>query len=62
MRRSRLVYVAFDVADGEAEAALDAMRMLGIAGLSVTMPHKTDVAQLSTVSTRLRSVCSRSTP
>ena len=39
-------YVAFDVADGEAEAALDAMRTLGIAGLSVTMPHKTVVSQL----------------
>jgi len=39
-------YVAFDVADGEAGAALDAMRTLGIAGLSVTMPHKTAVAEL----------------
>ncbi len=37
-------YVAFDVADGRAAAALDAMRVLGIAGLSVTMPHKRDVA------------------
>ena len=39
-------YVAFDVADGDAGAALDAMRTLGIAGLSVTMPHKTAVAEL----------------
>ncbi|HYN34289.1 MAG TPA: shikimate dehydrogenase [Ilumatobacteraceae bacterium] len=37
-------YVAFEVADGRAAAALDAMRVLGIAGLSVTMPHKRDVA------------------
>ena len=37
-------YVAFDVAPGAAGAALDAMRTLGIAGLSVTMPHKEDVA------------------
>jgi shikimate dehydrogenase len=39
-------YVAFDVADGDAGAALDAMRTLGIAGLSVTMPHKAAVAEL----------------
>jgi shikimate dehydrogenase len=38
-------YVAFDVAEGRAGAALDAMRTLGIAGLSVTMPHKTAVAE-----------------
>jgi shikimate dehydrogenase len=37
-------YVAFDVAPGRAADALDAMRVLGIAGLSVTMPHKHDVA------------------
>ncbi len=37
-------YVAFEVADGEAAEALDAMRVLGIAGLSVTMPHKGAVA------------------
>jgi shikimate dehydrogenase len=37
-------YVAFDVAPGAAPAALDAMRTLGIAGLSVTMPHKEAVA------------------
>jgi shikimate dehydrogenase len=34
------VYVAFDVADGRAADALGAMRLLGVAGLSVTMPHK----------------------
>ncbi len=37
-------YVAFDVAPGAAGAALQAMRTLGIAGLSVTTPHKEDVA------------------
>lgn len=39
-------YVAFDVPDGAAAEALGAMRTLGIAGLSVTMPHKTAVAEL----------------
>lgn len=39
------VYVAFEVAAGGAERALDAVRALGIAGLSVTMPHKADVAR-----------------
>ncbi len=38
------VYLAFEVAPGRATAALDAMRALGIAGLSVTMPHKEAVA------------------
>jgi shikimate dehydrogenase len=40
------VYVAFDVADGETAAALTGMRALGIAGLNVTMPHKTAAARL----------------
>jgi len=40
------VYVAFDVAAGNAGAALDAMRALDLGGLSVTMPHKEDVAAL----------------
>lgn len=39
-----LVYVAFDVARGHATDALAAMRVLGITGFSVTMPHKADVA------------------
>ncbi len=39
------VYAAFEVAPGNAGAALEAMRALGIAGLSVTMPHKEDVAR-----------------
>ncbi|MCX7620182.1 MAG: shikimate dehydrogenase [Acidimicrobiales bacterium] len=39
------VYVAFDVAPGEAQGALSAMKSLGIDGYSVTMPHKTDVAR-----------------
>ena len=37
------VYVALEVAPGQAVAALAGMRTLGIAGLSVTMPHKDDV-------------------
>lgn len=37
-------YLAFDVAPGDAWAALQAMRTLRIGGLSVTMPHKADVA------------------
>lgn len=37
-------YVAFEVVPGAAPQALDAMRTLGIGGLSVTMPHKQDVA------------------
>jgi shikimate dehydrogenase len=38
------IYAAFDVADGRGADAIAAMRVLGIAGLSVTMPHKHDVA------------------
>ncbi len=37
------VYTAFEVPEGRAVAATDAMRALGIAGLSVTMPHKAAV-------------------
>ena len=37
-------YAAFDVAAGSGADAIAAMRVLGIAGLSVTMPHKRDVA------------------
>lgn len=37
------VYVAFEVPAGGGEAAIDAMRSLGLAGLSVTMPHKAAV-------------------
>jgi shikimate dehydrogenase len=40
------VYTAFEIAPGEAAAALDAMRVLGLGGLSVTMPHKEAVAEL----------------
>jgi shikimate dehydrogenase len=40
------VYTAFDVAVGAAGAALDAMRVLGLGGMSVTMPHKEAVAEL----------------
>ena len=38
------VFVAFRVGPGQAGAALDGMRALGIAGLNVTMPHKSDAA------------------
>lgn len=38
------VYVAMPVPAGGGAAAVDAMRVLGIDGLSVTMPHKAEVA------------------
>ena len=38
--------LAFEVAPGQAADALDAMRRADISGLSVTMPHKADVAAL----------------
>ena len=34
------VYTAFEVMPGGAQSAIDAMRTLGLGGLSVTMPHK----------------------
>jgi len=37
-------YVAFDVAPGCAAEAVAAMRVFGVGGLSVTMPHKEGVA------------------
>ena len=53
-------YAAFDVADGRGADAITAMRVLGIAGLSVTMPHKHDVAaavdRLDAAAAALRSV------
>ncbi|NNF52854.1 MAG: shikimate dehydrogenase [Acidimicrobiales bacterium] len=39
------VYVAHEVMPGSGAAAVMAMRTLGIGGLSVTMPHKQDVAK-----------------
>ena len=54
------VYLAFEVREGQARAALDAVRALGIRGLSVTMPHKTAVAdavdELSDAARALRAV------
>ena len=54
------VYAPFDVAPGCAGDAIAAMRVLGIAGLSVTMPHKHDVAaavdRLDPAATALHSV------
>ncbi len=38
------VYVAFPVAAGSGAAAVDAVRVLGLDGINVTMPHKADVA------------------
>ena len=38
------VYVAFDIAPGRADDAIAAMRTLHLGGLSVTMPHKADIA------------------
>jgi len=38
------VFVAFEVPEGRAGGAIDAVRALGIDGLSVTMPHKSAVA------------------
>ncbi|HEX4434844.1 MAG TPA: shikimate dehydrogenase [Acidimicrobiales bacterium] len=37
---------AFEIAPGQAAGALEAMRRADISGLSVTMPHKADVAAL----------------
>ncbi len=39
------IYLAYEVAPGCGAAAVAAMRTLGIGGLSVTMPHKQDVAK-----------------
>jgi len=39
------VYVAFHVGAGQGGQAVTAMRTLQLAGLSVTMPHKSDVAR-----------------
>lgn len=54
------VYTAFDVPHGRAQAAVDAMRALGIGGLSVTMPLKESIAQavdsLDPAAAALRSV------
>ena len=54
------VYVAFEVAPGRGAAALDAMRVLGLNGLSVTTPHKEAVAaavdELAPAAKALRSV------
>ncbi len=54
------MFGAFTVSAGNAGNALEAMRTLGIAGLSVTMPHKTEAAlhcdELSADASQLRSV------
>lgn len=54
------VYVALEVLPGSAAAALEGMRAFGIAGLSVTMPHKDAVHDLvderSLAAERMRAV------
>jgi shikimate dehydrogenase len=54
------ISVGFEVAAGRAAAALDGMRALHVAGLSVTMPHKADasamVDECSAVATQLGAV------
>ena len=54
------VYGTFEVAPARATAALEALRVLGLGGLSVTTPHKEDVAaavdDLSPAAHALRSV------
>lgn len=54
------VYVALHVPAGEAGRALEAMRLFGLGGLSVTMPHKEAVAaavdSLDPAAAALRSV------
>lgn len=54
------VYLAFEVRTGHAGQAIDAVRSLGIEGLSVTMPHKGDVVaavdRLSSVAEALGAV------
>lgn len=53
-------YLAFEVPENEADAALAGVKALGIDGLSVTMPHKTAVAglvdELSPTAARLGAV------
>ena len=53
-------YLAFDVAPGAVGGAFEAVRSLGIEGLSVTTPHKDDAARLvdrrSTTAERLAAV------
>jgi shikimate dehydrogenase len=41
-------YLAFDVAPGSIEAAVEGASALGLVGLSVTMPHKEAAARLAT--------------
>ena len=54
------VYVALHVHRGESQRALDAVRLFGLGGLSVTMPHKeavaTEVDVLDPAATALHSV------
>jgi len=38
-----MVYVAFRIPEGHVDEAVDAVRVLGLRGLSVTIPHKVDI-------------------
>ena len=54
-------FMALEVAEGQAGEALDAVRALGLVGLSVTMPHKAAVAAaVAGRSGRVRPMRSRS--
>lgn len=51
------VYVAFRISEHDLGAAIHSVRILGIAGLSVTMPHKESIiAHLDGVTARSRSL------
>jgi len=54
------VFAAFEVPAGDGAVAVDAVRALGLGGLSVTMPHKSEVIpaldRLSPSAARLQSV------
>lgn len=54
------VFLAFEISRGSSQAALDAMRSLGIEGLSVTMPLKSEIFKgldrVSSIAQRLESV------
>ncbi len=54
------VFLAFEISRGSAQAALDAMRSLGIEGLSVTMPLKSEILKgldrVSSIAQRLEAV------
>ena len=54
-------YVPLPVEPGRLAAALEGLRSLGFAGANVTMPHKTEAAELADSAPRTPSGCTRST-